>query len=1029
MKGLEMVRIKRGSIIRLVVTSLFIGLASCSLLSAVDTSYYVREATWQGSLYACLKAFERAEREYNEEQAQRLEELGVKMGAWYSVGPFFTNRENPFNVAFGPEADTDLGKIYGESRLGWVERPGWVDGKVHDLPGADSMVVNYLFRIVTLAHDAKLPVYLGSNDGLQVWFNGEKVLAREVGRRAEPDQDVLELNFNEGANKILLKVNNRASAHGFYFSMSPAGPVRAKALARVRELLQGDFSDPGSRQQMQWEREDKIWDSESGPVTRQGLAAAYSRACKVRSLTLKIGELVGKVSTPEQLQRVREVYYLSRGYDKLIGRARENIRMMTRAAERVRRKVELLLGELDHLDGKYDKNALKWRNYRAALVSLEELTGEIVGEAGRGDAAAMEKLARAESDLEGAYGPMTVDLEKAHRVIGADVSSGLYGRKCEPFDLKQVQLLDGHFRRAMDRDREYLYDLDSDRFLHMFRITSGLGSSAKQFGGWEKEEVRGQTMGHYLSACALMYSCTGDEQLKAKADAIVGELAKCQKANGNGYLSAYPEEGITGVIYGTSGWWAPWYTLHKIYAGLVDMYVHCGNKQALEVAEAMATWAKGHLDRLSYEQMQRMLDVEYGGMSEVLCNLYAVTQNRDHLDLARRFDHGRIFDPLTRFEDRLGGVHSNSTIPKIVGAAREYELTGRRSYYNIATYFWDEVVNARSYSTGGTSNGEHWFGQPYELADQLGPHTQESCCTYNMLKLTRSMFCWDPNARYADYYERALFNGILGTQNPEDGMMMYFVPLAPGYWKCYNSPYDSFWCCTGTGLENHAKYGESIYFHDDDGIFVNLFIASEVTWPEKGIRLVQQTGFPEQEGTSLIVRTKKPAEFVIHVRIPGWAKQGVIVSVNGREQKVDTRPSGFIMLKRKWKDGDTIMLSVPMSLYLHPMPDDPTLATIMYGPLVLAGQLGSEGLTREMTYGRQSCMRKHPHEINFPPLPAPVFTADIDDLDSWIKPVPGRGLTFRTINAGDPRDITLVPLHKLFGLRYGIYWRIYDDKN
>ena len=1024
-----MPRIKRQARTRVVVTCLFIGLASNSLVSAAEASYYVSKTTWQESLYASLEVFERAEAAYIAKRAERLDKLGVKLGPWYSAGPFFTKSENPFDVVFGPEADTDLKKTYGEPRLRWVERPQWKDGRVHDLPGADSLVANYLLRTITLPHDAKLPVYLGSNDGLAVWFNDEKVLARNVGRRAAPDQDVLELNFKKGTNKLVLKVNNRASAHGFYFSMSPAGPARGKTLAQLWELLQPDFKDPTSRQQMQWEREDKIWDNDSEPVTLRGLAAAYTGACKVRSLALKSRKIAGKVGTQEQLQKIREVYYLSRRYDKLITHARENVQMMTRATARVRRKVELLLGELDHLNGKYDKTAPRWRNYRAVLLSLEELTAEILASAARGQPGAMERLARAESELENVYTPMKLDLEKLHRVSGSSETSKLYGRKCQPFDLNQVRLLDGPFKRAMELDKQYLYDLDSDRLLHMFRVTSGLASSAKQLGGWEKEGVRGQTMGHYLTACALMYASTGDEQLKAKADAIVSELAKCQNANGNGYLSAYPESGITGVIYGTSGWWAPWYTLHKIYAGLVDMYVHCDNKQALGIAEEMAAWAKGHLDKLTYEQTQRMLDVEYGGMSEALCNLYAVTQNPDHLDLAQRFDHKKIIDPLADFEDRLRGLHTNTTIPKIIGAAREYELTGRRYYYNIATYFWDEVVDARSYCTGGTSNGERWHGRPYELADQLSPHTQESCCTYNMLKLTRLMFCWDPAARYADYYERALFNGILATQNPDDGMMMYFVPLAPGYWKCYNSPYDSFWCCTGTGLENHAKYGESIYFHDDDGIFVNLFIASELTWSERGIRLVQQTTFPEQAGTSLTVRTEKPVELAIRVRIPEWAKQGVTASINGRKQKTDTVLSGFLTLKRKWKDGDTVTLNMPMSLYLYPMPDDPTLAAIMYGPLVLAGQLDREGLTREMTYGRQSCMRKSPHEINFPPLPAPVFTADVDDLDSWIKPVPGQGLTFRTVNAGDTTDVTLIPFHKLFGRRYGIYWRIYDKKN
>ncbi|MBN2136318.1 MAG: glycoside hydrolase family 127 protein [Sedimentisphaerales bacterium] len=434
------------------------------------------------------------------------------------------------------------------------------------------------------------------------------------------------------------------------------------------------------------------------------------------------------------------------------------------------------------------------------------------------------------------------------------VCNGEFGRekiefKARPFSLKQVRLLDGPFKENMERTRKYLHELDSDRLLHTFRLNAGLPSSAEPLGGWESPsvEVRGHIMGHYLSACAMMYASTSDEKLKAKADVIVAELGKCQKALGNsGYLSAFPETFIDRVE-SLKGVWAPYYTLHKIYAGLIDMYVHCGNIQALEIAEKMAAWNKVRLDKIDRVHMQKMLNqTEQGGMNEAFANLYALTGRPDYLAMSRRFNQDRYTEPLARGEDRLKSEHVNSFIPNIIGTARQYELAAEPRDRKIAEYFWSQVVNHRSYCTGGTSNNEHWRSDPDQLAVQLGDHTQESCCTYNMLKLTRQLFTWNAETRYADYYERALYNSILSTQNPRTGMMMYFVPLASGRWKMYNLPYDSFWCCTGTGLENHAKYGDSIYFHNGDTLFVNLFIASELDWKQQGVRIRQETAFPEQ---------------------------------------------------------------------------------------------------------------------------------------------------------------------------------------
>ena len=590
--------------------------------------------------------------------------------------------------------------------------------------------------------------------------------------------------------------------------------------------------------------------------------------------------------------------------------------------------------------------------------------------------------------------------------------------RAHPFALRQVRLLDGPFREAMERDRKYLHSIDTDRLLHMFRVTAGIPSPAQPYGGWEKPDVelRGHSIGHYLSACALMYASTGDQALKAQANRVVAELGKCQGALGRGgYLSAFPEEFFDRVETGAKVW-APWYTLHKIYAGLIDMYTFCDSAQALKVAVGMARWAKQRTARLDEAQMQKMLDVEFGGMNEALRNLYAVTGEADLLTLARRFDHKAVLDPLAHHQDRLKGLHVNTQIPKVIGAARGYELTGEPYFHDIAAYFWNEVTGARCYTTGGTSNDEHWRTEPYQLASELGKESHETCCTYNMLKLTRHLFTWQPEPAYGDYYERALLNGILATQDPGNGMMMYYVPMAPGFYKTFMTPEDSFWCCTGTGMENHAKYGDSIYFHDEGSLFVNLFIASELDWSERGIRIRQETRFPEETKTTLVVRSMKPVELTLRVRIPAWIGDGAQAAVNGRKLDAFSSPSSYLSVTRTWRDGDTLTVDLPMKLHLDRLPDDPDTVAIMYGPLVLAGDLGSEGLNADTIYG--------PMGPSGEPSPVPQLSGDRSRLDSWIKPVAGKNLTFRTAGAGRPNDVTLVPFYRLFGRRYAVYWKM-----
>jgi hypothetical protein len=610
--------------------------------------------------------------------------------------------------------------------------------------------------------------------------------------------------------------------------------------------------------------------------------------------------------------------------------------------------------------------------------------------------------------------------EPAFPVLPAD-NQAVIGDAAEisaqPFSLKNVRLLDGPFKAAQERDRDYLHSLDPDRLLHNFRLNAGLPSNAQSLGGWEKPnvELRGHTIGHYLSACAMMYAATGDEDLKAKADYTVAELKKVQDALGDGYLSAFPEE-LIDRAEAAEKVWAPYYTLHKIFAGLQDMYVYARNQTALNAVEKMAQWVKNRTDRLSEADMQNMLDhTEQGGMNETLSNLYAFTGKKEYFDLARRFDQHSYIDPLSDYRDELQGLHVNSFIPNIIGTAREYELSGDRELHDIAVYFWNQVVGARSFVTGGTSKDEHWRSRPYNISEELGPHTHESCCTYNMLKLTRHLFTWHPEIPYADYFERALYNGILPTQHPENNMMMYYVAMASGYYKTFMTALNSFWCCTGTGMENHAKYGDSIYFHNQDELFVNLYIASELNWKDKNLLLRQETQFPEEEHTAFSIKSNNPQELTIYFRIPGWVRSQAFLSINGREQDITAKGGSYLALHRTWRNGDTINLTLPLSLYTWHTPDNPNLAAVMYGPLVLAGKLEEIGLPDEEIYGK--------YGPDADPVHVPYFNADPNHPEDWIQPVEGETLTFQTVNAGTPEDVTLVPFYRLFDHRYAVYWR------
>lgn len=626
-------------------------------------------------------------------------------------------------------------------------------------------------------------------------------------------------------------------------------------------------------------------------------------------------------------------------------------------------------------------------------------------------------------------------LAAAQMIVSADLRAQISKKlkvenkvpiKAYDFELGDVKLLDGPFREAMLRDQKYLLSLDNDRLLHNFHVNAGLPSSAQPYGGWEGPEVqlRGHSVGHFLTACALMYSTTGDERFKNKANAIVIELARVQQAMPSrgfnaGYLSAFPEE-FFDLVDARKRVWAPYYTLHKILAGLLDVYQLCGNQQSLDVLLKLADWVRFRVDRLSEEQQQAVLGTEFGGMNEVLADLYAISGNPEHLRIARKFDHKAIFDPLARGEDKLNGLHANTQIPKAIGAAREYELTGEKRYYDIASFFWERVAKHRSYVIGGHSDGESFFPID-QFSKHLGATSTETCNTYNMLKLTRHLFAWGPSAERMDFYERGLYNHILASQDPATGMMTYYVPLRPGAFRTYSTPDNSFWCCVGTGMENHAKYGDTIYYRGDQSLYVNLLIASELNWREKGVIVRQETKFPDEDTTRLTFKSDKPVKLALKIRYPSWAQSGITLTVNGKKEAVTTRPGSYVTIEREWKNGDTVQVRLPMRLWLEAMPDDPKMVAVLYGPIVLGGDLGKEGLDEARRYGPSA-----PLIGRVKPIIVPAFVGEVKDVLARIKPVQGASISFHTDGLGKPKDVQLVPLYSLHDRRYNVYWKVYS---
>ena len=597
----------------------------------------------------------------------------------------------------------------------------------------------------------------------------------------------------------------------------------------------------------------------------------------------------------------------------------------------------------------------------------------------------------------------------------------------ESFDLKDVRLLPSRFRDNMTRDSVWMTSIATNCLLHSFRNNAGVFAgreggymTVKKLGGWESLdcELRGHTTGHLLSAYALMYASTGSEIFKLKGDSLVTGLAEVQAALGNGYLSAYPEELINRNIRGTSVW-APWYTLHKLFSGLIDQYLYANNKQALEVVTRMGNWAYNKLKPLDEPTRKRMIRNEFGGVNESFYNLYAITGDERYQWLAEFFYHNDVIDPLKEQRDDLGTKHTNTFIPKVLAEARNYELTQDNDSRKLTDFFWHTMIDHHTFAPRCSSDKEHYF-DPQQLSKHLTGYTGETCCTYNMLKLSRHLFCWTGDAKVADYYERALYNHILGQQDTETGMVAYFLPLLSGSHKVYSTRENSFWCCVGSGFKNHAKYGEAIYYHNDQGIYVNLFIPSEVNWRAKGITLHQETSFPAEENTALTIQTDKPVTTTIYLRYPSWSKN-VKVNVNGKKVSVKQKPGSYIAVTRQWKDGDRIEANYPMNLQLETTPDNPQKGTLLYGPLVLAGEAGTEGMQAPAPFSDPALYNDY-YTYNYH-IPAELNTTlqiNRKHPEHSLQRT-GKELIFKASQGN-----VLKPLYDLHHQRYVIYWDLIE---
>jgi uncharacterized protein len=593
-----------------------------------------------------------------------------------------------------------------------------------------------------------------------------------------------------------------------------------------------------------------------------------------------------------------------------------------------------------------------------------------------------------------------------------------------PLPLSSVRITGGPLKHAQELNADYLLTLEPDRMMAYYRKRAGLEPKAQGYPGWDGDgrNLTGHIAGHYLSGVSLMFAATGDPRFKERADYLVKEMKEVQDKNGDGYLGAVDglrekfaevaKGNIKSSFFDLNGLWSPWYTLHKTFAGLRDAYRFTGNRTALEVEIKFAAWAETILSKLTPEQTQQMLNTEFGGMNEVLADLYADTGDKRWLNLSHRFDHNAFLDPLKRREDKLAGQHGNTQVPKMLGVLMQYIYTGDKSAGTAAEFFWDVVVNDHTYATGGHGKDEY-FGPPDQLAERVDGRTDESCNVYNMLKMTRRLFAIHPDIKYADFEERAMFNHVLASMDPEDGRTCYMVPIGRGVRHEYQDMFHSFTCCVGSGMESHSLHGDGIYYESGDRLWINLYVPSTASWAAAGAKVTMATDFPEGDTASVKLALQQPKSFTLALRRPAWAGDGFAVKVNGKSVTALPAPGSYVELKRTWKTGDTVSLVLPKKLHLEPLADNDHRAALMWGPLVLAGDLGPE---------------RRGEKTESPAL----VTAD-KPVTEWLQPVADNLGVFRTAGLGRTIDdqaseVQFVPFYRLHRRTYSVYWDLYSNE-
>lgn len=596
----------------------------------------------------------------------------------------------------------------------------------------------------------------------------------------------------------------------------------------------------------------------------------------------------------------------------------------------------------------------------------------------------------------------------------------------QPFTLQEVRVTGGPFKNAQDVDLKYILALNPDKLLAPYLIDAGLPLKAQRYGNWESSGLDGHIGGHYLSALAMMYASTGNAELKNRLDYMVGQLAQCQAKNGNGYVGGIPQGkvfwerihkgDIDGSSFGLNNTWVPLYNIHKLFAGLRDAYEYAGNQQAKQVLVGLGDWFIDLIKPLSDEQIQQVLRTEHGGINETFADLYILTNDKNYLETAQRISHRALLNPLLAKQDKLTGLHANTQIPKVIGFEKIAMLTGKTDWSEAAQYFWQNVSQTRSVAFGGNSVREHF--NPTTDFDQMLRSNQgpETCNSFNMLRLSKALFLDKNDVRYLDFYERALYNHILSSQHPEKGGFVYFTPIRPNHYRVYSQPETSMWCCVGSGIENHTKYGELIYSHAANDLFVNLFVPSTVNWSAKKLRLTQQTDFPYQNQSDLRVETDKPQALSIHIRYPKWT-DNLTVLVNGKAQPVAGKQGSYVAVRRTWKSGDRIAVRFTTSTRLEQLPDGSNWAAFVNGPIVLAAKTSTKDLT-----GLFADDSRMGHETKGKLYPITNAYALVGDPATYLtKLKPADRLRFRL------DSLTLQPFYEVHDARYQMYFQTFSQ--